>query len=397
MTTVNGTTIHGFADEGFGAVADAFAENFRLGEELGAACTVQHRGRLVVDLHAGVADRRTGRDWTEDTLVLGFSVTKGLIALCAQLAHQRGLLDLDAQVSTIWPEFAAHEKQDIVIRDLFSHRSGLMALDADLTLDDVAQWFPVIHAIEKQRPLWRPGSTFAYHALTYGWLTGEVLRRATGMRPGPLVQHFLAEPLGLEAWIGLPEELEPRVARMEPPSPSTDPGALAWVRMAMEMPAVVRSMTLGAAFPPLLLDDSSPGDFNSRAVRAMEIPAANGVLNARSLARLYAAAVSETGHPQLLDEASITDALTVRSRGESWPGALTAPGMRFSTGFMVNGIPHRPLLSNASFGHDGASGSLGYADAVHQLGFGYLNNQMAGATDQRANRLTAALRRSVGA
>jgi CubicO group peptidase (beta-lactamase class C family) len=390
------TTIHGFADDGFGPVADAFTENFRLGTELGAACTVYHRGRLVADLHAGVADARTGRKWTSDTLTVGFSVGKGLIALCAYLAHQRGLLNFDAPVSTVWPEFAAHGKQDTLIRDLFSHRAGLMALDADLTLSQVGQWTPVIRAIEAQKPLWTPGSEFAYHALTYGWLTAEVLRRVTGLRPGALLAEYLAVPLAIDAWIGLPESQEHRVAHMQrPQSTTSDPLYLAFLEMASTMPPVVRSMTLGGALPALMIDDSA-SDFNSRAVHAIEVPAANVILSAQALAKMYAAAVSQVDGPRLLDEASITDALTVRSAGEGWSGALTQPGIRFSTGFMVNGIPYRPLLSDSSFGHDGASGSMGYADASAEIGFGYVNNQAGGFSDERANMLTAALRRCLG-
>ena len=136
------------------------------------------------------------------------------MALCGYLAQQRGLLDFDAPVATVWPEFAANGKGDIVIRDVFAHRAGLMALDADLTLDDVLAWEPVIRAIEAQRPLWTPGTAFAYHALTFGWLTGEILRRATGKMPGALLADYLTDALGVNAWIGLPADQEHRVARM---------------------------------------------------------------------------------------------------------------------------------------------------------------------------------------
>ncbi|GAA2118424.1 serine hydrolase domain-containing protein [Actinomadura napierensis] len=388
------TTIHGFADEGFGPVADAFAANVAGGAELGAACAVRHRDRLVVDLHAGLADARTGRAWTDGTLVVGYSVTKGLVALCAQIARARGLLDLDAPVGEIRPEFAVKGKENVRIRDLFSHRSGLMALDADLSFADVAAWTPVVRAIERQEPLWEPGTAFAYHPLTFGWLTGEVLRRATGRTPGALVAEWLAGPFGADAWIGLPEEQEHRVARIEPPE--ADPRDTAWMEAALARPAVVRSMTLGGAFPPLLIEDGHPGDLNARAARAVEIPAAGGVLSAKALATIYAAAVTEVGGHRLLDDAGVADALAVRSSGESWPGALAHPDMRFSTGFMLDGIAHRPLLSDASFGHDGATGSLGFADADAEVGFGYLNNRFGGIADERANRLTAALRRSLG-
>ncbi|MET0698844.1 MAG: serine hydrolase domain-containing protein [Mycobacterium sp.] len=392
------TNIHGDADDGFGPVVDAFAANFDAGAEAGAACAVYHRGRLVADLHAGVADTTTGAPWTADTLTVGFSVTKGLMALCGYLAHQRGLLDFDAPVTSVWPEFAANGKQDTMIRDLFSHRSGLMALDRDLSLDDVAAWTPVIQAIEEQRPLWAPGTAFAYHALTYGWLTGEVLRRVTGMHPGQLVRDYLTGPLSARAWIGLPAEQERHVARMHPAPPSTDPRDVEFIQKAMAIRPVVRSMTLGGAFPAALVgDDDAPG-MNSPRVHAMEVPAANGIFDARALAKIYAAAVSEVdGAPALLSDDSVVDALRVRSSDDPWPGALIGPESRFSTGFMINGIPTRPLLSDASFGHDGASGSLGFADAEHAIGFGYLNNQMAGITDDRANSLTAALRRCVGA
>jgi CubicO group peptidase (beta-lactamase class C family) len=388
------TTIHGFADAGFGTVADAFRENFDLGTENGAACAVYQHGRLVVDLHAGLADKRTGRHWHADTLVLGFSVSKGLMALCGYLAHQDGLLDFDAEVSTVWPEFAGNGKQATRIRDLFSHRAGLIALEQNLTIDDLARWTPVIQAIEKQKPLWKPGTTYAYHALTYGWLTGEVLRRVTGLRPGALIAEYLTGPTGAEAWIGLPEDQENRVARMEARPLSTSRLLIAGMQIAFGRLPAARSTTLGGAFPVRLLDGGA-ADFNSRAVRAMEIPAANAILSARALAKIYAAAVSDVDGPRLLTDASIADALTVRSTGRSWRGTLTPPGIRFSTGFMINGIPYRPLLSDASFGHDGASGSLGFADAAAEVGFAYLNNQAAGIKDGRANRLSAALRRCV--
>jgi CubicO group peptidase (beta-lactamase class C family) len=308
------------------------------------------------------------------------------------------LLDFDAPVASVWPEFAANGKQDIVIRDVFAHRAGLMALDADLSLADVLAWEPVIRAIEAQRPLWRPGTAFAYHALTYGWLTGEILRRATGRMPGALLADYLTDGLGVSAWIGLPAAQEHRVARMHAPRSRvlrTGYRVLPKILRRIGKGAAVRTMTMGSAFPFSLIDGCA-GDFNTPAVHAAQIPAANGILDARALATIYAAAVSPVGGAApLLTESSIADAVTVRSTGDGWPGALNAPGIRFSTGFLVNGIPFRPLLSDTSFGHDGASGSLGFADAGSQTGFGYVNNLIA-PRDHRANDLTAALRRCLG-
>lgn len=389
------STFPGFADEGFGPVADAFVDNFRRGDEMGAACAVYHGGRLVVDLHGGTADAVTRRPWTADTLVIGFSVSKGLMALCAYLAQQNGLLDFDAPVASVWPEFAANGKQDIVIRDVFAHRSGLMALDAALTLDEVLAWEPVIRAIEAQRPLWPPGTAFAYHPLTFGWLTGEILRRATGKMPGALLADYLADALGVDAWFGLPAGEQHRVARMHAPRSRirrTAYRVLPGILRRTGRASAVRAMTMGAAFPFSLIDGCA-GDFNTAALHAAQVPAANAILDARALATIYAAAVSPMTGAPLLSDASIADAVTVRSAGAVWPRALSAPGIRFSTGFLVNGIPHRPLLSDSSFGHDGASGSLGFADAESRTGFGYVNNLIGAGRDERANDLTAALRR----
>jgi CubicO group peptidase (beta-lactamase class C family) len=393
-----GAAFPGFADEGFGPVADAFAANFRRGTEIGASCAVYHRGRLVVDLHGGSADGRTGAPWRSDTLTVAFSVSKGLMALCGYLAQQRGLLDFDAPVASVWPQFAANGKQDVTVRDVFAHRAGLIALDADLSLNEVVAWDPVIRAIEAQRPLWPPGSNFAYHALTFGWLTGEILRRVTGLMPSALLAEYLT-PEGVDAWIGLPDDQEPRVARMHPPRSAalrTAYRALPTVLRLTGRGRTVRVVTLGHAFPYSLIDGST-SDFNSPTVHAAQIPAANAILSAKALASIYASAVSPLNGGPLLKADSTADAVTVRSAGPGWRHAQTPPGVRFSTGFLINGIPYRPLLSDSSFGHDGASGSLGFADAASQTGFGYLNNLIGGPGDERANNITTALRRCLGA
>jgi len=214
--------------------------------------------------------------------------------------------------------------------------------------------------------------------------------------PGALVSEYLSGPLEVDAWIGLPAEQEHRVARMYPTnSPVLGPFWRVWPRVVplIGREAMVRVVTLGGAFPFRMVD-GSVNDLNSRAAHAAEIPAVNAILDARALAKIYAAAVSPiVGGAPLLNSHSLADAVATRSRGRHWPRTFTPPGVRFSTGFLVNGIPYRPMLSDTSFGHDGASGSFGFADADNQIGFGYLNNRMSGLRDNRANRLTAALRR----
>lgn len=336
--------------------------------------------------------------WTADTLTIGFSVGKGLMALCGYIAAQRGLLDFDAPVTEVWPEFGANGKDGTTIRDLFAHRGGLVSLDTNLTMADLFSWTPVIRAIEVQRPAWTPGSSYAYHAQTYGWLTGEVLRRVTGLMPGALLAEYLAKPLHADVWIGLPASQEHRVARMYPSSSRIM--TTVWRASPVVFPRIglgpmVRVATMGSALPFRMVDGSAH-DYNSRTVHAAQIPASNVILNAQSLAKVYAAAVTAIDGPPLLNKASLQDAVTPRSEHGHPLRTLTPPGSRFSTGFLINRIPYRPLISDSSFGHDAVSGSLGFADADHEIGFGYLNNQMSGLRDMRANRLTAALRRCLG-
>jgi len=385
------SVVEGFVESGFGLIADAFEKNFELGEEMGAALAMYRHGQLVIDIYAGTADEDTDRAWTEDTLAVGFSMTKGLMAICGYMAEQRGLFSFDEPVSEIWPEFAQNGKQLTTVRDLFTHRAGLIALDEDLTLEDLANWTPVILAIEQQSPLWEPGTDFAYHALTYGWLTGEVLRRVTGMRPSQLFANYLTQPLEVDAWIGLPGSEEHRVARIVEAPPATASDDVAYIVAARSSPAVVKSITMGSALPKFGVSGSF-ADFNLPAVHAMEVPAANGIFTAKALAKIYSATVSDGHGPKLLSDSSIADALVLRSSGEGWSGAPPAPGIRYSTGFMINGYPSREMLSDSSFGHDGASGCLGFADADAEIGFGYINNQMSNGLDNRANRLTSALR-----
>ncbi|MET7864628.1 serine hydrolase domain-containing protein [Micromonospora taraxaci] len=373
--------IHGHADEGYGRVADVFRDNFATQGEAGAAATVYVRGRKVVDLYGGVADTRTGRPWEVHTPVVVFSCTKGILAICAYLLVQQGRLDLDAPVTRYWPEFGQHGKADIPVRWLLTHQAGLPALDRPLALDEVLAWDPVIKAIEAQTPLWKPGTAHGYHSMTYGWLVGEVIRRITGQLPGAYFSEVVAEPLGLRTWLGLPAAESGTVAWGLAPPPDADP---------FVDPVAERGITMGGAFA-FPADDDGLVSFNDPAIRAAGVPGAGAVSTADGLARLYAACVSDIQHGRLLTAASVDDAVVVRSRGQQRHGPPDT-GHRWGSGFLLHSPPGRPLLGERSFGHDGAGGNLAFADAQHQVGFGYVVNQMRGMGDERANRLTAALR-----
>ena len=391
----DGIAVHGVVEDGFGPVMDEFVRNFEQRHDVGAGCTVYVGGRVVADLWAGIADRRSGRLFEHDSMTVMFSCTKGVMAVCAYLLVQEGRLDLDLPIAYYWPEFAQAGKERITVRHAMAHRAGLAYLDTDLTLDDVVAWDPVIRAIEVQAPHHAPEAGHAYHAATIGWLLGEVVRRITGLSPGTYFRTALGDPLGLDTWIGIPESERGHMAWMEPPLPDDDSEfAKGFARLANE-PHLVRAMSLGRAFA--FPADDGQVTFNNPVIQAAEIPGAGGVGSAASLARLYAACVTGVdGRPALLTPASIADGLRVQSAGPQLTGQPD-DGARWGTGFQISSAPSQPMLGETSFGHTGAGGQLAFADAEHGASFAYLTNQMGGYGDQRARSLTEALRGVLGA
>jgi CubicO group peptidase (beta-lactamase class C family) len=386
-----GHGIHGVVDDGYGPVMDEFARNFAERGDLGAACTIYVRGEQVVDVWAGIADRRTGRPWEADTSAVIFSCTKGVLAICAYLLVEQGLLDLDAPIAVYWPSFGQAGKEAITVRDAMTHRAAIPALEVDLAMDEVVAWHPVIKAIERQTPLFPAGSGHFYHALTYGWLLGEVIRRITGLMPGVFFCRAIAEPLGLRTWIGTPEAELSSVAWMEPPLADEDSeAAREAARIAAENQIVERSLTMGGAFA--FPAEGAFVTFNDRAIQTAEIPGANGISTARSLAQLYAGCVSEIDGRRFLSPASIADATRVQVEGRQISG-IPDDGARWGTGFLLASPPSQPMLGRTSFGHPGAGGQLAFGDVEHGVGLAYLSNQMGGYGDARARELTAALRR----
>ena len=376
--------IEGTVDPRFSRVRDAFARNFTDGGDVGAACCVYLRGRIVVDLWGGHADRDRERPWTEDTTALVFSATKGVTAACALRLAERGALDLDAPVAAYWPEFAAEGKEDIPLRWALSHRAGVPVIDATLTLDQVLAWDPVVAAVAAQRPSWEPGSRHGYHVRSYGWIVGEVVRRATGSTLGRLLADEVATPLGADFWVGLPAAAEPRVAALIPAPPPADPETRAALEHLMGPDTFLGRALTG---PSNLFHYDEM--WNARALHAAEMPSSNGIGTARGLARIYAALVSEVDGVRLLRPETIAAGCAVQSDGLD---AVLGLPTRFGTGFILP-----PVLSLAAgggaFGHPGAGGSLGLADPEAEIGFAYVMNQMQlGVTgDPRSARLVKAV------
>ncbi|GAA3842283.1 serine hydrolase domain-containing protein [Amycolatopsis tucumanensis] len=397
---------------GWGKVADAFRANFDGPGEVGAACSVYVDGRLVVDLWDGLADREANRPWRANTIAQVASTTKGATAICAHLLVQRGLLDLDAPVVRYWPEFGARGKDTIPVCRLLSHQAGLPVVDGPLTFADACAWHPVIRALEAQPPLWQPGTEHIYHAHTFGFLVGEVVRRITGKSLGTFFAEEVARPLGLDAWIGLPEKHERRVARIHDAAPFTVDELLAglikvtgldadtvtaWVNAQYSPGSVaIRAGELGGAF------DNTTSYFTTRAWRAAEFPAANMVADAHSIARMYAATVSRVDGVRLLKPSTVgtaTEIQTDRTRMHGLPPGLSLPADRsfnMSLGFW-RACPPYPMLGPRSFGHPGSGGSVGFADPDARVGFGYVPNLWNYRPDDpRATNLADAVRACLG-
>ena len=210
------TTINGWTAPGFEGVRDVFQANFDKGTEDGAAFAAYHRGQKVVDLWGGVADPTTGRQWDEDTMVLTYSTTKGATAMCANRLAEQGLLDVDAPVTQYWPEFGQSGKDAVTVGDLLAHRAGLPWIDGTMSFDEAIAWDPVVEALARQSPAWEPGTDHGYHAVTFGYLVGEVVRRITGRSLGTYFRDEIAGPLDADWYIGLPAAEEHRVARLVP-------------------------------------------------------------------------------------------------------------------------------------------------------------------------------------
>jgi CubicO group peptidase (beta-lactamase class C family) len=378
MGELRAPPIGGFVAEGFEAVAEEFERNFTYRKELGAAFAVARGDQLLVDLWGGVADRASGRRWSEDTLQLVFSGTKGVVAVCILMLHERGLLDLEAPVADYWPEFG---KGGIVVRDVVGHTARLPGIDEPLTITQFADRRSVVGRLEAQQPSDDPRAALCYHAFNYGWLCGELVRRIDGRGIGLFVEEEIARPLDLELWIGLPEQLEHRVATLE--LADNWPTALKNREEVLAADPLLRSiwgnpMTFGrASFP-----------WNSRAYRAAEIPGAGAIATARSIARMYASL------HRLLAPTSLDLARTTISRGSDQANGVD---QHFGVGFELQTERMHLGPVPGAFGHGAAGGSCHGAWPEYGIGFSYAMSRLRDDhdVDPRSKALLDALHRAV--
>lgn len=388
--------IHGFCAPQFEAVATEFARNFAERGEEGAAVAICLEGRPVVDLWGGKADAETGEPWREDTVAVVFSTTKGLAALCMHMLADQGLLDFEKPMAHYWPEFAANGKAAITVAMMLSHQAGLPVWQASLPDGALFDWDLAAGRLAAEAPVWEPGTCHGYHGITIGWLEGELARRITGKSLGAFFRDEIADPLGADAWIGLPESHHHRAARVQLPEP--DLTSAFFRKIADEPDWFGAKMVLNDG------GDISQPSVNSSRRRSMEHPSAGGITNARALARIYSPlsldgsvdGVRLVRHRQL--------APMRRTRSASDCDVLLRLPTTFTLGFSKSwgdrklGPGSHVIVGEQAFGTPGFGGSIGFADGQARMSFGYVMNRLGGGVglNNRGQALVDAAYTAVG-
>ncbi len=379
MSTIDRFPISGQVTAGFEPVCTAFEENFTRRGEIGAAVHVIIDGEPIVDLWGGASDAAGTRAWTADTLVNVWSTTKGWLVLAMHMLVERGLLDFDAPVAHYWPEFAQNGKSGVLVRHILTHTAGLPAPSMKVPDEAVYEWDTMVKALEESELFWEPGTKCGYHAATFGWLNGEVLRRVTGLSVGKFLRSQISGPLGADTFVGLSQPEQERAAETILPGPL---GALLF-RVAIALGGREKSMAF--TNPP-----RPPKAVNTRRWREAEIPSSNGHASARGLARIYTplALGGKAGKVRLLSEASVERAGREQIHAKD---IVAGTHVRRTLGFMLpepeQGDP-RPLTA---FGHPGMGGSIGFADPPRRLAMGYVMNRMIIGPDIRYAELCRAV------
>ena len=380
--------IHGTTAPGFEGVRDVFVRNFADDIEIGASFSVVRDGDTVVDLWGGFSDRAATRPWQEDTLVNLYSTSKGLASVAVAIAVAEGKLDYDARVTRYWPEFGAHGKEVLTVGQLLSHQAGVCGPREPITVRDLYDWDKMTTLLAGMEPFWAPGSAPGYHAVVWGYLPGELIRRTTGMSLGQYFRERVAAPMGADCFIGLPDSQMHRVAdlvgpnhaRIQPPNAPIP-----------EMPKLYPYALQNPIIRPFQ-------DASSRDWRAAEIAAANAQANARGIARIYGALArgGELDGVRIISPTGIAAASRVEVDGQM--DLVLGREARLARGFMLNQLTQWGPNPNA-FGHNGAGGSIGFADPAARIGVGYTMNQMQPGleTDTRGGRLVRAVYEAVAA
>ena len=341
----------------------------------GSSLAVFENGKPVVNLWQG--ETTGGKPWTADSVSVIFSCTKGLASILAHRLIQEGKLDPEQKVSFYWPEFAQGGKQDIPVKWLLQHKAGLSATRRDLTIDEITDGHTIEDELAKQVPLWEPGTAHGYHALTFGTLVGKLVHNITGKTLGKYFSELIAEPLSVNAWVGLPKGKFANLAPLHSDGKRTatvaDPESdLYWLDKAM---------TFGGALDHQV--ESFETGFNNPKLLSAELPGAGGVSNAFALAKIYSAAATETDGVRLLTDDTLRAATVAQSTGPLQFESQTGPFPAWGNGFMLDVPGFKDMLGSSSFGHDGLGGQNAFGDFEHRMSFAYTTNFLkSGAQEQ---------------
>lgn len=356
-------TVEGFVGDRFAAVRDAFEGNLASGADLGASFCATKDGEVIVDLWGGFADEAKTRPWERDTIVNVYSTTKTMTFISALLLADRGQLDFDAPVAKYWPQFAANGKSAIKVSHLMAHSAGLSGWREPITKEDLYDWEKCVSLLAAQAPLWEPGTASGYHAITQGYLIGEVVRRISGKSMGTFFHDEIAGPLGADFWIGLPASEDGRVADLVPPPPAGDISNLSQNDL--------QKTTLNNPGVDVLAT-------RTRAWRGAEIPAAGGTGNARSVARVHAILANggTVDGKRYMSEAGCRRALEKQISGTD---LILGMPVTFGMGFGLAGetIP-APNPNTVFWG--GYGGSVIIIDFDARATYAYAMNKMGGGT-----------------
>ncbi len=385
MGEINSDSV--FVEDGFGEVVDVFRSHFKDGLEVGASVVAYVGDKKVVDIAAGYRDIARSQPYTSSTPVVVFSSTKGITAIAIHIAISQGLISYETQIAEVWPSFAEAGKASITLGDTLSHRSGVAIVENDLlTLSDVQGWDLVIEALERQVPIWEPGSRHGYHLRTFGWIHGEVLRRLYNRDVPSIFNQLIAVPLGVELDLSWSQKLDGSIAEIVTDPPRVD----VEVQIDLEREAGLSQYSISAIHGPgrLFAYDQR---WNEVGYRSLAMPSSSAMISAETLSSIYKGVVIGHNGIRLLSDEIIKEAIRERSRGvDEILGRETAFGMGFALAPMIG-----ESLPPSAFGHPGAGGSLGFGDLEAEVSFGYTMNKMASAliNDQRSNELAAALYR----
>jgi len=335
------------------------------GDEVGLQVTAYVNGELVVDAWAGVADEVTGRMVNGDTLFTSWSTTKGFVATCLHILAERGQVDYDAPVALYWPEFGVHGKDTVTVREAITHRAGVPQMPEGVTPEMMTDWAAMCAAIASHKPLWKPGTTVCYHAWTFGWIIGELVRRIDGRPIAQFAREELCEPLGIEGfYLGIPDAIEGRVAPLTEAVTASDTEDQPTELMLRVMPPQVTSAAV----------------VNRPDFRRASIPGGGGIMNARAIARHYAmlAGDGQLDGTRLL---SVKRCEEIRALQSDAPDIMFGGRTRWGIGYMLGGDPEdggniEIGRGESAFGHGGNGGSLGYADPARKLSVGVTKNRM---------------------